>query len=239
VARRKSKDIYGGKDPRELPSYSVPEAAHQLRMPVTTLRYWVTSAKEPLIAPARSHPLTLSFWNLVEAQVLASIRRQHEVSMPRVRRAMDYVKERLQLERPLIHQEFETDGVDLFVREYGKNGGEQLVVASEGGQLAMDEVLRGVLKRVERDEKDGLVLRLHPYFKNTDEPLHVVVDPRRGYGRPCVSATGIPIDVLAERFAGGDTIDALANDYRLERSVVEYALQWSAAVQRGPGARSA
>jgi len=34
-------DIYGGKDPRILPRYSIAEAAQYVRVPVTTLAMWV------------------------------------------------------------------------------------------------------------------------------------------------------------------------------------------------------
>src|SRR5207302_6378043 len=131
-------------------------------------------------------------------------------------------------ERPLIHQEFETDGVDLFVTEYERSErGERepkLIVASAGGQLAMGPLLHAVLERVERDPK-GLVLRLHPYLKDPAEPRHVVVDPTLSFGRPTVTGTAIPVEVLADRFAAGDTIEKLARDYRLAPMAVEYAVQ--------------
>jgi hypothetical protein len=34
-------DLYGGKDPRELPAYGISEAAHYLQLPRATLRSWV------------------------------------------------------------------------------------------------------------------------------------------------------------------------------------------------------
>ena len=53
----------------------------------------------------------------MELCVLASMRRAHHVSMPRVRRALAYVAKNKGLERPLIEQDFLTDGVDLFVED--------------------------------------------------------------------------------------------------------------------------
>ena len=34
-------DVYGGHDPREMPAYSIPEAAHYLQIPPSTLRSWI------------------------------------------------------------------------------------------------------------------------------------------------------------------------------------------------------
>ena len=72
----------------------------------------------PLIKPAKRRPLTLSFFNLVELFVLASMRRAHNVSMPRVRKALSHVEKELGRKRPLLEESFLTDGVDLFIEEY-------------------------------------------------------------------------------------------------------------------------
>src|SRR5260370_40973680 len=61
----------------------------------------------------------LSFISLVEAHVLAAIRRRHGVKLPKVRTALDYVKRQFHIERPLIDQTFQTDSLDLFVERYG------------------------------------------------------------------------------------------------------------------------
>ena len=90
-------------------------------------------------------PPNLSFNNLVEAHVLSAIRRKHEIPFPKVRRAVEFVQERLGVDRPLLDQQFETDGVEIFVRELG-----QLVSASQSGQLAFREVLQQHLSRIER-----------------------------------------------------------------------------------------
>jgi len=55
----------------------------------------------------------------VEAHVLAAIRRRHGVKLPKVRAALDYVRKQFQVERPLIDQAFQTNGLDLFVERYG------------------------------------------------------------------------------------------------------------------------
>ena len=37
-----TKDIYGGRDPRDVPTYSIKDAARFLIIPSTTLYSWVT-----------------------------------------------------------------------------------------------------------------------------------------------------------------------------------------------------
>ncbi|MEE9256057.1 MAG: hypothetical protein V3V56_02685, partial [bacterium] len=117
-------------DPRGVPSYSIPEAARYLRMPVTTLRAWVLGQrytsngkkivfKSIIILPDKMERL-LSFNNLVEAHILDSIRRDFSVQLQKVRRAIDYLMKRFDSQRPLLERSFETDGIDLFISEYGK-----------------------------------------------------------------------------------------------------------------------
>src|SRR5205823_1789712 len=98
----------------------------------TTLGRWASGRTDALIRLRDENESLLSFANLVEAFVLAGIRRTHGVSLQRVRRAISYVEDRLRVKRPLINERFKTNGVDLFVERFGK-----LVNASRQGQLAI------------------------------------------------------------------------------------------------------
>ena len=80
-------------DPRELPAYTISEAAHYLAVPAATIRYWSVGRDDyaPLIEVPEHVPTLLSFLNLTELHVLAAIRRKHEVKMPSIRRAIQYL----------------------------------------------------------------------------------------------------------------------------------------------------
>jgi uncharacterized protein (DUF433 family) len=175
----------------------------------------------PLISPAVRSPIGLSFWNLVEVYVLATIRRKHEVSMPKVRRALEFVQKELGRKRPLIEQEFLTDGVSLFVEQYGS-----LVNASQSGQEAMKNVLRDSLLRIERDDR-GLALRIYPWLREPGtEPRLVEIDPFRASGRLVIAATGIPTEAVAERFRAFESVEDLAADYGVGVEAIQAALRW-------------
>ena len=227
-------DIYGG-DPREVPTYTARQAAQYLLLPESTLKTWLvgkayaTKSGErrraaPVIRPARVRPPLLSFWNLVEAYVLAGIRRQHEVSLQKVRKALLFVEKELNLKRPLIEQEFLTDGIDLFVDAYG-----ELVNVSKDGQVAMRRMLEESLRRIDRDPK-GLADRLFPWSRDPSEPKHVEIDPRRSFGKLVIAGTGVPTEVIAERLVAGDSLAHLAEDYGLTAEQVEAALRWELGV---------
>lgn len=213
------------RDPRDVPNYSLGEAAHWLGLVPSTLRAWLqgqdyptqsgTRRAKPVVAPAGTAPLALSFWNLVECSVLFTMRKQHQVSLQKVRRALDYVARHLDKKRPLIEQEFSTDGVGLFVEHYGK-----LIEASKQGQTAIREVLQAGLTRIERDAA-GLAAKLFPWRDDPREDRLVAVDANIAFGQPVLAHTRVPVEVVFDRFRAGDTIEGLAADYHVGHAVIE------------------
>jgi hypothetical protein len=94
--------ITGAESPEELPAYTAVRATHLVRLSPSTLRLWARGDGEhaALFVPAERSPLTISFSNLVETFVLASMRRVHGMSMQRVRKALRYVGRELGIQRP-------------------------------------------------------------------------------------------------------------------------------------------
>lgn len=210
-------------DPREMPAYSPAEAAHYLDIPVSTVRYWSVGRDQiqPLIEPAQHGPLILSFANLVELHVLSAIRRKHLISMPKVRKTLDYVQRELGLTRPLADQQFQTDGVNLFVDHYA-----HLINASEQGQMAMKEWIGAALVRVEWDTA-GQPVRLFPYTRKepADSAGLIMIDPSVSGGRAVIRGTRIAVEVIAERYKAGESISELAQDYGRAPDEIEEAIR--------------
>ncbi|MEW6366260.1 MAG: DUF433 domain-containing protein [Acidobacteriota bacterium] len=224
-------DIYSGADPREIPTYTAREAARYVGLPTGTLRNWAFGLYYPtekgrtffspvIELPDRSKRL-LSFMNVVEAHVLKATRRRHGVPLRSIRLALDYLKSAFPSPHPLTDHRFLTDGLDLLVVKYG-----ELIAVSRRGQLAMKEVLEAHLKRIEWDAF-GRAERLYPFVRPVDlgAPSYVVIDPRISFGRPVLRGTGIPTEVLAERFNSGESIEDLAKDYARDRDEIEEAIR--------------
>jgi len=219
-------------DSRDEPIYTLADAAHFLAIPSTTVRLWSLGQHygqedgrkfaRPVLRIAMPSPPTLSFWNLVEVYVLASIRREHRVPMQKVRRALSFTSDKLGKKRPLIEQTFLTNGVDLFVERVAS-----LVNVSQGGQMAMRDVLIGTLQRIDRDP-GGLARRIYPWWKSPEDPRHIQIDPLRSSGRPVLTDTGVPTSEIADRFRAGDTIKHLAKDFGVKLDQIETALRWEA-----------
>ncbi len=220
-------DTAGSHDPRQLPCYPISEVAQYLAVPAATIRYWSVGrgSYEPLIAVPSYAPTLLSFLNLIELHVLAAIRRKHGVKMQSVRKAIQYLADRsgceLEARHPLISRELETDGLDLFIDEYGR-----LINISQEGQTVIREVVRAALSRVERGP-EGIPVKLYPFTRKAieDAPAMIVIDPRLSAGRPVIAGTGLATQIIAERYKAGESVGELAYDYGRAPEEIEEAIR--------------
>jgi uncharacterized protein (DUF433 family) len=210
-------------DRREIPAYAIAEAAHYLAVPKSTLRAWFAGQPgfRAVIRPADPKRLVLSFSNLVEAYVLAAIRRKHHIALPTIRRGLKFLVDRLGSKRPLLEQQFATSGKELYV-ELG-----EIINISRDGQIEMAELIRAYLERVERDPA-GVPIKLYPVTRSKpvrEQPRTIVIDPQVSFGRPVIAGTGIPTAVLAEQFEAGDDVRDLAKEYDTTEEAISDALR--------------
>ncbi len=217
---------------RRTPAYTFTEAAHYLRVPVTTVRAWCTGQDyrsegrlkhyQKAIQLDGSGREGLSFLNLVEAHVLSGLRRIHHIPLPKIRQALDWVSKQLKMSRPLAETRFATDGVSLYVEHIA-----QLIAADRGGQLAMRQIIDAYLQRVERGPR-GVPIKLYPFTRketSADQQRSIVIDPSVAFGRPVLAGTRVPTAILADRFKAGDALQDLADDYRTTPQAIEEALR--------------
>jgi uncharacterized protein (DUF433 family) len=216
---------------RRTPAYPFIEAAHYLNMPLSTLRSWCVGQDykvngtirrfQPLIELDGSKSEGLSFLNLVEAHVLAAIRRKHDIPLPKVRDALAFMQAKMDTARPLVERSFQTDGVSLFVDELSS-----LVNVTHEGQIEMKALLLAHLHRIERDPA-GLPIRLFPFTRTgTQERVAPVqIDPTIAFGRPSLRGRAVPTAVLADRFKAGEPMTELASDFGVTVDVIEDAIR--------------
>ena len=111
-----------GGDVREHPRFSLEDAAHFLRIPLSTMKAWIrgqhyksgatgrTIHFSPVIVPASPSQGLLSFYNLAEAHILRATRDEN-VPLANVRRALQYIREKIPTsDHPLLSHEFSTYG---------------------------------------------------------------------------------------------------------------------------------
>ena len=223
-------------DIRHQPAYSVAEASRYLKVAPATLRSWVvgrpyptgagTAHSAPLIRAAKNPPPTLSFWNLIEAHVLRSLRTDHGVPMDALRRAVSYAEKSLKIDRLLLSPELRTDAGKLLLERYGK-----LIELSASGQIAMRSLLNAHLARVEWDEWQFPV-RLYPFTSSSmgsTDQRPVSISAHIAFGRPVLVHGGVTTAAIAGRIDAGETVADLADDYGVLPAEIEQAVLYERA----------
>jgi len=230
--------LYGGKDPRDLPIYTMDEAARILWVPLSTLKTWTFGKRwhEPsgklrtyvplIIPPQDTGQMMLSFTNLIEAHVLQAIRRVHKIKMSKVREAMRAIREEFESLHPLAEVDLYTEGKNILVKY------EHFVNMSAGKQSEIEAAISIYIKRIERDE--GKITRFYPFSGEPrikgpgleEQPKFVSVDPFVSFGRPVIAGTNIRTEIIAERWWAGEAMEELAAEYGLERSTIEAAVRY-------------
>lgn len=241
MTTKRKLDIYGGRDPREIPTYGIAESAHWLQIPQPTLRSWIRGRHYPtsrgralfepvILLPDRKLPL-LSVINLVEAHILDAIRYRHNIPLKSVRSAVSYLRQHSNSTHPLADYWFQIKGLDLLVEQSGL-----LVNATKQGQIEMKDIISAYLERVERDPQ-GAAARLYPYLNRhpaevEEQPKLVLIDPRISFGKPILVGVGVPTAVIGDRYSAGETVRELAKDYGCEASEIEKAIEYEHAQRK-------
>lgn len=178
-----------------------------------------------MIEPAGKEPVALSFWNLIEAHVLRSLRTHHAVSLRAVREALSFAEREMGIEHLLLRSEMRTDGGRIFLDRYG-----QLIELSASGQLAMKKVFEEHLKRLDWDARD-FPIRLYPFvaseYPESDRPISI--DANVAFGRPVIVRGGISTATIADRIDAGESVAAVAADYDLREDEIEQAVLYERA----------
>lgn len=231
-------------DDLELPMYSLTDAARYLKIHPATLRSWLVGRtyrlrsgairrSSPIIAASSTKPLLLSFYNLVEANVLSTIRQTYGVNFRKIRITLEHIKNEPESPRHVFAtKEFLTDRRDLFIEE-----GKSLVCTSQYGQQVIKCVFEQLLERIDRDEFNR-PRRVYPFITRIpvdtspecevirSQPKSIVIDPFVSFGNPVVVGTGVPTRIIAGRFSAGEDISILSDDYDIEEEKIKEALEY-------------
>ena len=219
-------------DPREVPKYILEEVALYLDIPPSTLRWWCLGRRYtvkgqervslPLLTPAayEPHNLSLSFYNLAEAHILAATRKSSEVSMQKIRNAIDYLGKTNGSQHPLLGHDFFTDGKELFVKRILET-----VNLSKKGQLAFKEIVDAHLDRIITDVS-GWPTKIYPVRHHDIARKPVMIVPDVAGGHPITPHKGIRVAVLTNRKEAGESYQQIAEDYGLTESEVKEAIEY-------------
>lgn len=210
----------------ERPMYALPEAARLLRVPSSTLRWWLEGRKTypPVLRPEPTGSTDVTWGEFVEAGLLREYR-DRRVPLQRLRPVIEILRERFDIPYPLAHFRpfvgvgrrllFEAQQVADLPAELG------LVLELIGGQMVLDSRVDAFLHRVDFSKDELQVAeRLHPDGRNSP----VVIDPMRSFGAPTLR--GIRTDALAELVEAGEPPELVAEEYGLTPDELKAALAY-------------
>lgn len=202
-----------------LPNYQIGEAARYAKISPQTVAAWhKEGARAKVTLSAKEQGAALSYMQLIEVAVVAAFRKA-KIQLPRIRAAREYIRKTLKEEYPFCVYKFKTDGKGLWV-DYEQIEGEQgkgkHLRADQGGQLAWDEIIGPVLKEFEYE--DNIAVRWHVAGQKSP----IIIDPRISFGAPIVKGT--PTWVIKGRWAAGESIADIADDFGLRKTEVKDAL---------------
>jgi uncharacterized protein (DUF433 family) len=218
-------------DIRFRPAYTFTEAARYLSIPAPTVTAWFRGihAKhqtfKPVLRLEEPRDRRLYFSNLVEAHVLRALRTRHGIPMPAVRKALEYVRRELGIERLLIDPRLRAAPGKMFLKRYA-----ELVELTRSGQHVIERVWDSHLDAVVQDPS-GVPFKLYPWLPDRTQPpkRSILIDPAVSFGRPMTSSRGIATSVLADLYDAGSSLDELTAEYGITQQEIEDALAFERA----------
>lgn len=214
---------------REL--YTVGEAARLLRVPASTLRWWLEGRDQyaPVIRPEPTGGGAVTWGEFVEAGFLREYRKSR--SLQRLRPVIDKLRESFGVPYPLAHfKPFVGPGLQLTLEAQRSAGlPEDLTIVYEimTGQLVLAYPARDFVRRVDFAESgEQWAQRIHPAGRGSP----VVIDPGFSFGAPTIR--GIKTGAIAELVEAGEPPEAVAGDFALDlievKAAVSYEWQYAA-----------
>jgi len=202
----------------DAPAYSCLQAAHYVGVPNHTLKRWIS--EDGLITTPAPH--ALSFNNLAEAHIIKAMRKVHGLSLQGIRKALQELAQLRHSAHPLLDEAFETDGVNLCIRDK-----DEVINLSQRSQREFREFVSLYLHRIHRDDT-GRVARLYPFVvaDSETEPRNISISPTVSFGKPVLAGTGISTSVIVGRFNARDSVADLAREYQVAPAVLEDAIRW-------------
>lgn len=213
--------------------YTMGEAARLLRVPESTLRWWLEgktyrgTTYRPVIRPEPTGSGSVTWGEFVEAGLLRQYRRAHGVRLKALREFIDRVRDQFGIAYPLAHRRPYVGVGKQLVQQIQTDVGldaDLCLVAVANGQLLLTPAADAFVTRVEWDNDLAVAWRPH------DDPASPVrIEPLRRFGRPSIQ--GISTEVLWEQLEAGADFDEVAASYRLSEDDVRWAHAYETSVR--------
>ena len=222
----RNKPIRGkGEDPRDFPTYTIPEVAGFLGVSRFTLWEWF-SGDDPLLRSSGcvgDLPL-LSFQDVAEAYAIYLLRVHHNLSMQSIKANVRNLHRFTKARRPLISENLKVLENSLLLERTRRGKVDRHHIDLKDGQLVINEVVDIFANRV-LTSPAGHITTIYPwrYWERDRESKPVEIDPEVMSGRLVITGTRIPVSIIESR-SRTESIADIAADYSLPVDSVKKAL---------------
>lgn len=175
----------------------------------------------PDYGPTAEGDLEVSFRDLIELRVVKAFR-DAGLSLHTIRMCFEHAAKEVQDPRPFSTQRFRTDGKTIFL-DITRDVHEGEMLDLKRRQNVFRTVIALSLKDLEFDAE--AVARWYPMGLAHKD---VVIDPARSFGRPIVSAGGVPTEILARAVRVEGSEERVARLYEVPLSSVRTAAAFEA-----------
>lgn len=227
----------GVSDLLDRPVYGMAQVDTLLSLSPGTARRWIDGYTRggrnyaPLVRVESTGGEIVTWGEFVETRLLSEYRDTGALTR-RMRPAIEKLRESFETPYPLAHARPFVAGRELVLKvqeSVGLDRDLQLVVI-RNDQIVLTDPAVSFFEAVEFD--DDVVRRLRPVSTISE----VVVDPLRQFGEPVVRS--VRTEIIAEQVRAGESIDAIAEIYELERKLVEAAVRYEL-IRSSPEQRAA
>lgn len=165
--------------------------------------------------------LILGFRDLVRLRMVV-IMRSRGLSLEVIRESEDYARKLTGSPQPFVTERLWTNSSDVFLKI-----AEFFIAASKKGQLAMD-FLEDYLVPVNH----GLTFGPEELARVWSPREGILIDPEIQFGAPCISGTRIQTEALWALLQSGESVETLAEMYKVDQKKIEAAIDWEETLAR-------
>lgn len=208
--------------------YSEAEAARLLRVPRSTLHYWLEGGTRrgreyrPVLRESAKGTPVVTWAEFIEAGLLRQYRRIHNVPMAELRDFIDALRDEFGIPYPLADRKpYIGQGRQLVVEAQEKAGlsTDFFLIAQARQQLVLTPASQSFVDRVTWEDEVATSWRPH------DEPGSPVrVEPLSRFGRPNIA--GISTEVLWEHDEAGESVAEISDAFEVSEKEVRWALSF-------------
>ncbi len=212
--------------------YTEEAAARLLRIAPSTLHWWLEGRSpryRPVIRAEPTGSRNVTWAEFVEAGLLRSYRREHDVPLKELRDFIDRLRDEFQVPYPLADRRpYVGPGRRLLIdlQDRSHLDPEFCLVAMANGQIVLTAPGEQFYERVDWSGDEPAGWRPH------EDPVSPVrINPLVRFGMPAIG--GISTEAIAGELDGGASLEEVADDFGLDIDAVRWAQSYELS-QRAP-----